>query len=610
MKIANGCVALSAHFSLFTLCLLISIIHNLFVLLQSFYFRNTLKNLPLFLIIVLLPCVLKSQQFDNAVVWGGNQDDNASRIIQDSGGDFYVLGSYSGNANLPLGQIQGYGFQDISLIKFSSDGSAIWQIGIGGSGTDQPLAITFDADGNVLLAGRFQGSIDVDPGSAQSIINSNPSGSLDGFIARYDSGTGALLEQFDLTSGGTIDIRSMQTSANGDIYIAGQFAQTVDFDFGPGTTQVISNVNSGDAFIGKYNSSLQLQWVNPIGSFTPAIDYFSDLKLSPDGGVYVTGLLGGQTDINPGVGQTILTAAIDACLIKYDQLDGSLEWGFLIGGSSVDLGVTLMLTDEMDIIVSGSMNSTSMDVDPGPGVTTISKTGSAAVPFVLRYSSNAAYLNGFAYGDGGASALNVNRIIPSYGGTILVMGNFTGNVDIDPGAGSEVLTSQDGSPDAFFVQYDANWQLNRFIHFSGPGSEVLNDGIVSGLYLYGAAQFEGDCFPDAEETEVLSPVSAGLDAAFMIWNTNPEVLNTNNSLDPEPIVIYPNPANENVWIRGQNPDAEVWISDLSGRIIKRPADFDALKGMNTAELADGLYILKVLNSDGTVFTKQLIISHK
>jgi hypothetical protein len=139
---------------------------------------------------------------------------------------------------------------------------------------------------------------------------------------------------------------------------------------------------------------------------------------------------------------------------------------------------------------------------------------------------------------------------------------------------------------------------------------VLNDCIGSVHYLYGSAQFEGEYFPDAEETEVLSPVSAGLDAAFMIWNTNPEVLNTNNSLDPEPIVIYPNPANENVWIRGQNPDAEVWISDLSGRIIKRPADFDALNGVNTAALADGLYILKVLNSDGTVFTKQLIISHK
>jgi hypothetical protein len=573
---------------------------------KTIYFRNTLKNLLLFTIISLIPKILASQQFENAVVWGGSQDDNATRIIQDQVGDFYALGSYSGNATLPLGNLEGYGFQDISLVKFSSDGSALWQIGIGGAGTDQPLAITFDDAGDLLLAGRFQGSIDVDPGSGQTLINSNPSGALDGFIARYNSETGALMQHFDITSGGTVDIRSMQTAPNGDIFIAGQFTQTVDLNFGSGTNQVISNVNSGDAFIGKYNSNLDLQWVNPVGSSTPAIDYFSDLKISPDGAVYVTGLLGGQTDINPGVGQTILNAAIDACLIKYSQTDGSLQWGFLIGGSSVDLGVTLMITDEMDIVVSGSMNSSTLDADPGPGIVTISKTGSAAVPFILRYTSNAAYVNGFAYGDGGASALNVNRIIPAYGGTFLVMGNFTGSVDIEPGSNSQVLVSQDGSPDAFFAQYDASWQLNRFIHFSGPGTEVLNDGIVSGLYFFAAAQFEEICFPDASENETLAPVSGELDAALMIWNTNPEVLGA-NELKNTKVAVYPNPANEVVFLKGIDTNLPIYLSDISGRLI--PVDLNE-NSINTSKLYNGLYFLSIVNKQGRVTTMPILVHHK
>lgn len=547
-----------------------------------------------------------AQQFDRAVVWGGSQDDNATRIIQDASGDFYVLGSYSGNSDFPLGVLQGYGFQDVFVLKIGDDGNTIWQIGIGGSGTDQASAIAFDENGDILVGGRFQGSIDLDPGSGESFLTSNPSGALDGFIARYSATDGSFMQQFDITSGGTIDIKSMQSAENGDVYIAGQFAQTVDLDFGSGTRQAISNVNSGDAFVGRYTSDLDLIWVNPIGSMTPAIDYFSDVKVSPDGGVYVTGLLGGLADIDPGTGQTNLNAAIDAVLIRYRVADGGLDWGFLLGGNSVDLGVSLMLTEEMDIIVTGSMNSSSFDADPGPAVVDINKTGSVATPFVLRYSSTATYINGFSFDASNVSSLNVNRMIPSYGGTIIVLGNFTGSFDINPGAPTSTLQSQDGSPDAFFIQYEPDWSPSRHVQLSGAGTENLNDAIVSGIYLYGVAQFENQCFPVSGSSEIVSSVSDGLDAAFMAWNTNPEVLE-NTPAHNQQLLVYPNPAENSVIIEGCLPGEQVIITDITGRAM-HPAM--AGNKADVSKLANGVYTIHVLRTDGKLSTFKLLIQNK
>ncbi|MCB0820813.1 MAG: T9SS type A sorting domain-containing protein, partial [Bacteroidetes bacterium] len=438
------------------------------------------------------------------------------------------------------------------------------------------------------------------------LLNSNPSGALDGFIARYSATNGALLQQFDITSGGTIDIKSMQSAENGDIYIAGQFAQTVDLDFGSGTRQAISNVNSGDAFVGRYTTDLDLIWVNPIGSMTPAIDYFSDVKISPDGGVYVTGLIGGLADIDPGAGQTNLNGAIDAVLIRYDRADGSLDWGFLLGGNSVDLGVSLMLTEEMDIIVTGSMNSSSLDADPGPGVVNINKTGSVATPFVLRYSSSATYINGFAYDASNVSSLNVNRMIPSYGGTIIVLGNFTGSFDVNPGTGTETIQSQGGSTDAFFIQYEPDWSPSRKVQISGAGAENLNDALVSGIYLYGVAQFENQCFPQSGSSEVVSAVGDGLDAAFMVWNTNPEVLE-NTPAHNKQLLLYPNPAENFVIISGCTPQEEVVITDITGRTI-HPAM--AGNKADVSNLANGVYTIHVLRTDGVLSTSKLLIQNK
>ena len=562
-----------------------------------------MKQLYLVILVAFSPLLIFSQQFDRSIVWGGTQADNASRILMDSNGDFICAGTYSGNSDFPQGTLNGYGFQDVFITKTASDGTPIWQMGIGGSNTDQMSSIAIDAANNIWIAGRFQSSIDLDPGPASTILSANPSQGLDGFIAKYNGTDGSLMQFFNISAGGVIDIRSIQINEEGDIFIAGQFAQTVDFDFGPGTNEVSSNLNSGDGFVARYNSSMQLQWVNAIGSMTPAIDYFSDVKLSPDGSLYVTGLLGGMADIDPGAGQTLLNAAIDAVLIRYSQLDGSLSWGFILGGNSVDVGTSLMITEEMDVVLVGSLNSSSMDVDPGPASFLLSKSGSSASPFMAKYSSNAELLDAIILGGSSTTSASINKVMPGFGNSILVLGSFEGSLDINPDLSSdEILNSEGGSNDAFIVQYSNAWELERFLHITGPGDEILNDAASSGIYVYGAAQFNEGCRPNAEDTASVELKSSGFDAAILVWNMNPEVLTISDNPQKE-FTVYPNPASSVINISVNILPQRLLAIDMQGRVHilnNQNSSFDI------SSLSQGLYVIELTTSEGQIHRTKLL----
>src|SRR5688572_9246472 len=90
--------------------------------------------------------------------------------------------------------------------------------------------IMADLNSNVYVVGGFSGTMDFDPGPGVQIQTSNGSGDV--FLAKTDS-SGNLL--WVKCFGGTgYDIgNAISIDSNGDIYIAGGFSMTVDFD--PGT---------------------------------------------------------------------------------------------------------------------------------------------------------------------------------------------------------------------------------------------------------------------------------------------------------------------------------------------------------------------------------------
>ena len=532
---------------------------------------------------------IHAQQFEWGKAIGGASADNCQRIALDSSGNVFAAGLYTA----PLGSLPSYGFQDIYLSKYASDGTLLWQIGIGSSSNDQVSAIATDTGGNILMSGRFQGTFDFDPSNSVQSVSSNPSNALEGFLARYNGETGELMEYRDLTSGGSIDIRSIRIDQYNDIFIGGQFSQTVDFDFGGGTYPQTSFQNSGDCFVGRYYGDLQLIWMNVIGSQTPAIDFISDICLGNDGFVYSTGMLGGTADILPGVGVFNLSAVSDAFIIRYSQNDGTLSWGFSIGGTSLDIGNSLLVADDGGIVLAGSMNSTSLDVDPGFAINTITRTGSNAAPFLVKYTANGVLTNSGLLQGSQTLTATINRIVNGPDNSFLVNGYYKGDVDIEPTALTYPISSGD-STNAFMLRYMNDFTLMQYFEQGGNGDQLGSDILSTGTYVYQSGQFSNTLFPLFPDLETSVPrVGAGLDGYLLKYN-----LITNTTVIPiahdSHLLAYPNPSNGLVYFKSLN-NADVHVYDISGREVNVGIQAETIDFGNVLE---GLYTIVAIGKTG------------
>ena len=107
-----------------------------------------------------------------------------------------------------------------------------WAKSFGGTSADYSIDIITDASGNVYTAGSFQGTIDFDPGVGVFNLTSN------GTVIQKMDVSGNFLWAKSLLGTG---FRSITTDASGNVYTAGIFTGTIDFDPGVGTFNITSN---------------------------------------------------------------------------------------------------------------------------------------------------------------------------------------------------------------------------------------------------------------------------------------------------------------------------------------------------------------------------------
>ncbi len=127
-----------------------------------------------------------------------------------------------------------------------------WVKTFGGADLDAGISIAVDASGNIYTAGLFSETVDFDPGPGTEYLTSN--GVVDVFVQKLDS-SGNFLWAESLGSGQFDMGNSLCVDASGNLYVIGEFMNTVDFDPGAGTTNLSSNGWS-DIFIQKIDASI------------------------------------------------------------------------------------------------------------------------------------------------------------------------------------------------------------------------------------------------------------------------------------------------------------------------------------------------------------------
>jgi FlgD Ig-like domain len=148
-------------------------------------------------------------------------------VTTDGSGDVIVTGFLGGTADFGGGPLTSAGSLDIAVAKFDVNGNHIWSRNFGDADQQQGQAVAVDGSGDVVLTGRFWGTVDFGGGplTASPFFN-------DIFIAKLDAdGNHIWSQRFggDYSDGGV----SIGGGSSGSFVVTGYFSGDVDFGGGP-----------------------------------------------------------------------------------------------------------------------------------------------------------------------------------------------------------------------------------------------------------------------------------------------------------------------------------------------------------------------------------------
>jgi hypothetical protein len=311
---------------------------------------------------------------DGSYLWtgtmGGTGYDRGTGVDVDSDGNIFVTGTFRGTADFDPGpgvdehtMIPPY--EDVFITKLHPDGSYAWtrtyDPGLGVQGG--PIAV--DADGAAVITGAFMGTIDFDPTDGVD-LRSSLGDSEDVFVTKVH-GDGAYAWTYTV-GGPAIDRgRGVALDASGNVFVTGEFWETVDFD--PGTAlDVRTSTGADDVFVTGLTQDGAYEWTRAFGGVSN--DWGKHLGVDGQGAAIVTGSFStweSVVDLDPGCEvdeyHTHVDGAVDTFITKLICVDPTADFD---NDGDVDLldfaRFQVCFTGEGPAVCRGGCNR--LDLDP------------------------------------------------------------------------------------------------------------------------------------------------------------------------------------------------------------------------------------------------------
>lgn len=335
----------------------------------------------------------------------------------------------------------------------------------------------------------------------------------------------------------------MVVDAHGNVFLIGNFQNSVDFDPGIGL-HVLTSAGDDDIFITKTSPSGEVFWAKRIGGHGK--DHATSIAMDQEGNVILTGSFHETADFDPGPNGFPLSAGVDgdAFITKLDQ-NGEFIWAIQITGDGFN-EIRSVKTDVLNTIFVTGLFENTADFDPTNGSSLQTSKGLDDI-FLARYSSEGHLI--WVNGIGGPGADVGRGVTVTNTGQAWVAGQFSESVDFNPMPDDATLTAQ-GMEDIFVATYTSQGEYINAFRIGGNENDEVN-----GLHL------------DASGNILLTGMFRG--AVDFNPNTFTAFLNSNGGDDG--FVLKLSPTGLYVWARsfgGVDNDKGMDISeDVRGNIL-------------------------------------------
>ncbi len=286
----------------------------------------------------------------------------------------------------------------------------------------------------------------------------------------------------------------------GNIYTAGYFGGTVDFDPGAGVFNLTA-LGDENIFVQKLDANGNFIWAKGLLGTMKSRAYVLDLDSA--GNLYFTGFFQGTVDFDPNAGTTNLTSNgnHDLYVMKLSSV-GNLIWVKAMGGPDVEiaLGITI---DPMGNVISSGGFSGSVDFDPGAGTSILTSNGNTDI-FVQKLDSLGDFVWAKAVGgSNGDYSLSVD--VDALGNTYNT-GYYRDTVDFDPNSGTSTFITK-GSGDIYLQKLDAAGNLVWTVSAGSKDFDRAFTVVVDNagdIYSTGHFQDTVDFDPGSGKTELIA----------------------------------------------------------------------------------------------------------
>lgn len=398
---------------------------------------------------------------------------SVDKLTHDSNGNIYVAGYFGATTQFDfLNQahaVSSNGNLDCYVLKLSPTRNVLWLKTFGGNMQDRIADMFLHDDQFLYITGNFMNTMDIDPGpnvhTVSSIGQVNKS-----YILKLDT-AGNYVWANEFGSKTSYDNPPYITAdSQGNVYVAGGFRDTVDFNSGSGVNELIS-AGDTDAFIKKLDSDGNFIWVKQFGS--TGRDFIKGISTDAHGNVYTIGHYIDTVDFDPGIGTHILASkgSVDGFIQKFDT-NGNLIFAQSIGGIGSDRLNNLFVRDQY-IYTTGMFYDT-VDFDGSANI----HNEEAALSNIFIHKLDTSGVLQMVKNIGGSGYDEGISIYADENHNIYLAGLFSSVVDFDTGQGTELVTAI-SQKDQFSLKLDSLGDLVWVYALPNSGSDVPSTIIVN-----------------------------------------------------------------------------------------------------------------------------------
>lgn len=416
---------------------------------------------------------------DRAVKWaravqGDGSVVSAEDVVSDDAGNTYIAFEFSKGISFdPPDDTQTANSlsnsTDLAIARYDSVGALEWYrtIGVDGS-TDISYGFGITPGNKLVLVGRFDGTMDFDPGPGDQSVTSN---GVDIFILKLD--TAANFISVDVIGGPSGEApKSMAIDpTDGSVFVIGNFFSDTDFD--PGVDVTLPTISDG-LFIAKYSSTGDLVWHR---EFDVSIPVFSSIAVDNQSRVLFSSDFRETIQLDDeGLAVATSNGAADVVIAQYD-VNGNYNWHYSMGGENNDRPGQITFDDDDNIYLA--FNSFSDKIDPNPVSTDASDTVlvvGASDGFIQKYLSDGTLQWVHHMKSTNADGQVTASILQAHGDSLYIGGGIDNSANLDPDGTSQQFDLGADVKKIYIINFSRDREFSWVETYGGDGnSQFLSD---------------------------------------------------------------------------------------------------------------------------------------